>query len=167
MTESLPPEPDSVGPKPSIFLTGAATFLLSLPILNATSLLWQGLLKLLGLPVEKQDMVDLLENTHLASVRILLVVLAGFGAPLMEEIVFRAGLFRYLRTRLPRWAGLLIPALVFGAAHVSLAFFVPLTVLGLIFSLAYERTGRLGTTIVAHGLFNLNTILMVLAGFGS
>ena len=35
------------------------------------------------------------------------------------------------------------------------------------FRLAYERTGRIGTTVVAHCLFNLNTIAMVLLGLGN
>jgi membrane protease YdiL (CAAX protease family) len=39
-----------------------------------------------------------------------------------------------------------------------------LVALGIIFSLAYERTGRIGTTIIAHGLFNLNTIILILCG---
>ena len=107
----------------------------------------------------------------------------------MEEIVFRAGLFRYLRTLLPRlsaqiqeqapgetpWFGrrvarvsaLVLPAALFGAAHGSLTFFPPLLALGIVFSLAYERTGRIGTTIVAHCLFNLNTILLVFSGLDS
>ena len=37
-----------------------------------------------------------------------LVVLASIVAPITEELIFRAGLFRYARTRLPRWAALLI-----------------------------------------------------------
>ena len=57
-----------------------------------------------------------------------------------------------------------MPALLFGALHANLSSFVPLVALGLIFSLAYERTGRIGTTIVAHGLFNLNTIVLILCG---
>jgi membrane protease YdiL (CAAX protease family) len=35
-----------------------------------------------------------------------------------------------------------------------------------IFSLAYERTGRIAVPIIAHGLFNLNTIILILAGVG-
>jgi membrane protease YdiL (CAAX protease family) len=36
--------------------------------------------------------------------------------------------------------------------------------LAIVFSLAYERTGRIGTTMIAHALFNLNMILLVLVG---
>ena len=85
-------------------------------------------------------------------------------APVTEELIFRRGLFRWLRTRLPRPAALLLPAVLFAALHANLASFPALVVLGVIFSLAYERTGRIGTSIVAHALFNLHTILLVLAG---
>jgi len=79
-------------------------------------------------------------------------------------MVFRAGVFRYARTRLPRRAALLLPAILFAAVHADLPSFAPLLVLGLVFSLAYERTGNIKTTMVAHALFNLNTTLLVLAG---
>ena len=85
-------------------------------------------------------------------------------APLTEELIFRAGLFRYLRTRVPRWIALLAPATIFAALHSNLVAFVPLLLLGVLFSLAYERTGRISVTIVAHSLFNLHTILLILAG---
>jgi len=44
---------------------------------------------------------------------------------------------------------------------------VPLFVLAVVFCLAYERTGRIETTIIAHALFNLNTFVLVAAGIGS
>jgi uncharacterized protein len=36
--------------------------------------------------------------------------------------------------------------------------------LAVIFSLAYERTGQIGTAIVAHALFNFHTVLLILSG---
>ena len=169
-----------------ILAGGAATFLVALPIVNAVSAFWQAILDACGVPVLRQDMVDVLLNTRSPLTRNVLVVLAVVVAPLAEEVVFRAGIFRFLQTFLPRLAGrlaaeaprkwrwfgphtaralaLVLPAALFGAAHGSLSFFVPLLVLGIIFSLAYERTGVIGTTIVAHGLFNLNTIALVFAG---
>jgi membrane protease YdiL (CAAX protease family) len=37
-------------------------------------------------------------------------------------------------------------------------------VLGMILALAYEATGSIRVAIVAHALFNLNTVLIVLSG---
>jgi membrane protease YdiL (CAAX protease family) len=57
-----------------------------------------------------------------------------------------------------------VPAVLFGAVHGNLASFAPLAVLGLVFSLAYERTGDIRVSMVAHGLFNLCTALLIFSG---
>ena len=157
-----PAEPPLVTLHP--VLSGIATLLISLPVLTAVSFAWQGVLRLAGIVAEKQDLIDLFANAKSPGLLAYMIALATVIAPITEELLFRGGLFRYARTRLPRWAALLVPALLFGALHANLASFAPLVALGIIFSLAYERTGRIGTTIVAHGLFNLNTIVLILAG---
>ena len=90
-----------------------------------------------------------------------MIALAAIIAPITEELIFRAGIFRYARTRLPRWAALLLPACLFAALHNHLASFAPLVVLGIVFSLAYERTGRIATAMVAHALFNSYSVLRI------
>ena len=61
--------------------------------INTVSYGWQFLMDLLGVPVERQEMVDLLTSTHSWRVKMALIVLACVAAPIVEEIVFRAGLF--------------------------------------------------------------------------
>ncbi len=157
-------------PLPAALATGAATFLVSLPVLALVALVWQNGLDLVGLPVEQQDLMDLFVSAHSRVLRAVLVVFAVIIAPVTEELIFRRGIFRFLRGRVPRWVALWAPALLFGALHVSwgtldgLSALAPLVVLGVVFSIAYERTGRIGTAIVAHALFNLNTVVLVLAG---
>jgi membrane protease YdiL (CAAX protease family) len=154
--------------------SGLVTFLIALPIVDGTSFVWQYLMTRMGLPVEQQDMVDIAENTSSAAVKWSLIAVATLLVPLTEEVLFRGGLFRYFRTRVPRRAAILLTSALFGALHVNwgdhmggLPSLVPLTVLAAIFCVAYERTGAIGTTIVAHALFNLNTFLLVAAGIGS
>jgi uncharacterized protein len=144
--------------------SGVVTFLITLPVLTAVSLLWQGLLKLCHYPVKPQDSIELLRHTDSIALRGTLVAVAVLIAPISEELLFRVGIFRYVRTRLPRWVALLLPAVLFALLHLDVGSFVPLMALAVIFSLAYERTGNLGTTMVAHALFNLNAALLVLAG---
>ena len=150
--------------------TGAATFAAALPILWLVTIGWQGLMNLLGLPADRQDIVDLFATTSSPVLRAVVILFAVVVAPVTEELVFRRGLFRYLRGRVPRWLAYTAPTLLFGALHVDwgtlhgLAALAPLIALGLVFSAAYERTGRVGTTIVAHALFNLNTVLLILVG---
>jgi hypothetical protein len=165
------------GPSPAglrALRTGVVAFLVVMPLVVISSALWSFLLGRLGLPMENQDLIDVLQNTHSAWLVTSLVAIATLVAPVAEELIFRAGLFRYFRTRAPRWVALLLTSLLFGALHVTwggkfegLSSLVPLTVLAVVFCVAYERTGLIGTTIVAHALFNLNTFVQVAAGFGS
>jgi membrane protease YdiL (CAAX protease family) len=162
----LPPPP----PPADSLRTGVIAFLVALPLLLATAKLWELGLSACGLPVEKQDLVGMFANADSPWVLAGMIVLAVVVAPLTEELVFRAGLFRFLRGRVPRWLALLGPALFFAMLHVNwstlqgLASLAPLVVLAVVFSLAYERTGHIGTPIVAHACFNLNTILVILSG---
>lgn len=145
-------------------VSGAATFCVAIPIVMAAGLIWTTLLTWLGLPIEKQSAIELFGRTKDVPWEIVLVALAIVLAPIAEELVFRVVLFRYLRTRIPRWIAFLGPALIFAALHQNLASFGQLVALAIVFSFAYERTGQPGTTIVAHALFNLNTVILLLFG---
>ena len=159
-------------PTTGVLASGGATFLIALPVLTVTSLAWQELLKRCGLPAERQDLIEMFAHIDSPMLLVIMITLAIGMAPVTEELLFRAGLFRYFRTRMPRWLALGAPALVFALLHVNwetlegFASIAPLMVLAIIFSLAYERTGRIGTSMVAHALFNLNTILLIFAGVG-
>lgn len=126
---------------------------------------WKTLLEAAGVSVNEQDMVGLFRNTDDPLLFSLLLILAIVIAPITEELLFRAGLFRYLRTRIPRSLALLAPAFLFAILHGNLVTLAPLLALGMVFSLAYERTGSVVVPIVAHALFNLNTVLLIMAGF--
>lgn len=161
---------EPVEPGASVFATGAATFLLALPLLIATAKAWEIFLRLSGLPTGRQDLIGMFANAKSPWLIAIMILLAVVIAPLTEELVFRAGIYRYFRTRMPRWIALLVPSMFFATLHVNwetlqgLASFAPLTVLAIVFSLAYERTGRIGTSIVAHALFNLNTVVVIFSG---
>jgi membrane protease YdiL (CAAX protease family) len=149
---------------------GATVFLVVLPIVYAAGFLWRGMMLAGGLPVKNQDSLEAFANLHSWILRAAFSVLAIVIAPLTEELIFRAGLFRFLRGRVPLWIAVLVPAGLFAGAHLlqnpleNLPTFGPLIALAAVFSIAYNRTGRIGVTIVAHALFNLNTVLLVLAG---
>jgi uncharacterized protein len=156
--------PPAVSQPRSVLVSGVVTFLIALPLVGAVGFVWKWILTTFGIDPGEQEMIGLFRN---ASDPILLVwmwVLAAVIAPVTEELIFRAGLFRYLHKRVQRPFALGVPALLFAALHGNIAAFVPLFALGVFFAFAYERTGRIGVPMIAHALFNLNTILMILAG---
>ncbi len=166
--------PAPAAPAPSAFKSGVLTFLVAMPLVLGTSYAWEFILSKMGWPEEQQELVDILENTHSLALKLLLLSVATLVVPVTEEVVFRAGLFRYFRTRAPRWSAIVVTSALFAALHLSydkhlvgLPSLAPLFVLAVVFCLAYERTGNIGTTIVAHSLFNLNMFILIVAGIGS
>lgn len=160
------PEPAPATPvPPAVALREAAlTFVTVLPIVWLTGFLWSHALKLAGVEAKPQDLVTLFASTGDHRSLVIMIVLAVFIAPVSEELVFRVGLFRWLRTRTLRSVALFAPAACFAALHGNIAVFLPLVALAVCLALAYERVGHPLVPIVAHALFNLNTLALLLAG---
>lgn len=151
-------------PWPEVVRYAAGTVLVALPLLTLLSLGWTELLRSLGLPDQPQDLIGIFTDTRSPLVITGMLLVACGLAPLSEELLFRAGLYRYTRQKLGRTPALILSGFCFGALHGNWAGFLPLAVLGMILALVYEATGSIRVPILAHALFNLNTVLIVLAG---
>lgn len=142
-------------------LTGLVYFL---PVGFLIALGWTATLKALGLPHEVQEVVSIIRDTRspvmLAQWFLVVVVLAPIG----EELVFRAGLFRFLANRMRPGFAAVVSAALFAAMHPNLQASLPLFALGIALALVYHRSGRIITAIVLHAAFNLNTLLGLLSG---
>ena len=162
-------EPPTESPAPAVpwlkvVLYASGALLVALPVLIILSLGWTLLLRELGLPDEPQDLIAVFSNTRSPAVVAGMFLVACVLAPLNEELLFRAGLYRYCRQKLGRRWALAISGCCFGALHANWAGFLPLALLGMGLALVYEATGSIRVAVVAHGLVNLNTILVILSG---
>ncbi|HEY4302437.1 MAG TPA: CPBP family intramembrane glutamic endopeptidase [Candidatus Didemnitutus sp.] len=146
-------------------LLGLATFAAALPVVFAVSYLWGLALHAMGLPEEPQDLIGIFSRTHSPLVMGGMLAVACLLAPLNEELIFRRSIYRFVRDRLGWSRALVISALVFGLVHGNWFGFLPLTVFGALLALAYELTGDIRVPMIAHALFNLNTIIGIMAGF--
>lgn len=91
-----------------------------------------------------------------------MVLSVGLLAPLAEEVIFRALLFRWLRRHLGFWGGALISATLFGLAHgVNVVWTVNAAALGLAAAWAYHRSGSLWPAAVAHMAYNLVAVAAI------
>ncbi len=144
--------------------SAAIGLLVALPVLTLVSLGWTFLLKQLGLPNQPQDLIEIFSKTNSPLVITGMLMVACVLAPINEELIFRAGLFRFLRQRFGRATAFSASAVFFGALHGNLAGFLPLALLGGALALVYEKTGDLRVSITLHALFNLNTVLVILSG---
>ncbi|MBA4138263.1 MAG: hypothetical protein C0518_13195 [Opitutus sp.] len=144
-----------------------ATVILALPVLGLSSAAWSLLLRSLGLSDAPQDLIAVFGAVKSPAVLIAMLVVACVVAPLNEELLFRGVIFRFCRQRFGRVFALIVSGALFGLLHGNLAGFVPLSLLGVALALAYEHSGDIRVPIVAHGLFNLNTTIVVLSGLPS
>ena len=158
----------SLAPKPIGYtaLLGLFSLLATWPLVILGSAAWHlflTYLKNLGVDLDltPQDPVEMFfEADHVGQV-IALSLLAIVIAPLAEEFVFRAGIFRYLRGHLPLATAAALNGLIFGVIHANLQSFLPLAILGVLLCLAYEWTGDIKVPIFFHAAFNLNTIIII------
>lgn len=95
---------------------------------------------------------------------ILLVLIVGVGAPIVEEVFYR-GLFQraLLKRGLPPAAAIGINAVAFGASHGQLLQLPALIGFGVVAGILAHRSGRLGPAIWAHVAFNMVTVVVLLA----
>jgi membrane protease YdiL (CAAX protease family) len=85
-------------------------------------------------------------------------------APVLEEIVFRGLLYGTLRRRLAWPLAAAVSAAVFAAAHgYGVAGFGSVFASGLMWAVAYEKTGSLVPGIAAHAVNNMSAACAVLA----
>ena len=104
--------------------------------------------------------IVLTSNSSLAL--FLLATTAVVLAPLFEETIFRGVLLPVLGRSLGRAGAVMVSALVFAVAHLSLGELPPLLVLGLGLGLLRLSTGRLLPCVVMHALWNGVTFLNLL-----
>tara|TARA_B100000965_G_scaffold15324_1_gene11530 strand:- start:973 stop:2325 length:1353 start_codon:yes stop_codon:yes gene_type:complete len=91
-------------------------------------------------------------NNYLAF--ILLFVTTTLLAPFFEEIIFRGVLLPILSRDFGIIFGIIISSFIFALAHLSLSEFPPLFVLGIGLGVTRLLSGRLGSSIFMHSLWN-------------
>jgi membrane protease YdiL (CAAX protease family) len=102
-----------------------------------------------------------------------LVLLSCIGAPLFEELFFRGLLQGQLVERFGPGIAIAVTAVVFGAAHIAndpgiagLLLALSVGAAGVVLGVVRHLTGRLGSSIATHALFNV-TAVVALAFVGS
>lgn len=83
------------------------------------------------------------------------------SAPIFEEVLYRGYLLPALSMYLPLWASIPISSLVFALPHGSSAGLLPLSVLGMAWSLLYTQSRNLAVPIAIHAMWNTRAFLFV------
>lgn len=142
----------------------AVTLLAMLPLLMAALFLSErAVLTLFGADfITDHSAITMLENPAMPHwIRALIVATAVVVAPVAEELFFRGILQTRLGDVFPRrLGGVAVAAVCFGLVHSTQpAAVLPLTMMGFILGMVYERTGSLIAPILVHALFNAKSLL--------
>lgn len=143
---------------------GALGLVYFMPVCALLAFGWSALIRALGLPTDVQDAVRVIAATESPWMLAQWFFVVAVLAPVGEELVFRAGLFRFLANRMRPAFAAAVSAALFAAMHWNLQAALPLFALGLALAHVYHRSGRILAAIVLHAAFNLNTLLSIISG---
>ena len=119
-------------------------------------------------PIRTREHVAILEALQATSesaspiAELSLLLTVTVGAPFCEETIFRAFMYRQLRSRYGIAWGTALSALAFACVHGSVASLLPLFVLGVLLAFVVEWSGSVLPAIIAHGLWNLYQLMIPL-----
>ncbi len=86
----------------------------------------------------------------------------GVSAPIFEEIIFRGFLFPSLTKHFQPNFSLVISSVLFALVHMNVNDLLPLTMLGFVLGLVYDRSRNLATPILLHCFWNTGSFISLL-----
>ena len=93
---------------------------------------------------------------------VLMILATVIFGPIAEEIIFRWMIYGRMRFYLGKKWAVVLSAILFGLYHGNMVQFIYCTILGIVFAIAYEKSGNIFVTIIAHMLINLEGIIAIL-----
>ena len=142
-----------------ILLWAAAAVLAAYPLMIGAVFLQE---LLFGPGEQLQKVVKTLLESDNTALKVVLGLSAILVAPLVEEIIFRGYLYAVIKRYTGCFFAAITTSLLFAVVHGNLPGIMPLFTLALILTLAYELTGCLWVPILAHALFNLIQVGLML-----
>jgi membrane protease YdiL (CAAX protease family) len=141
-------------------------FLMLLPGVWIAALVWTKVLsgfEGFGLieDLEQQALVTLFQGGGDPVAIGLLVVAAVVLAPIVEELIFRGCLYRFLKSQTTLLPAQIASGIFFSMIHWNLLSFLPLVLVGIFLARVYEKTGSILVAIWFHAFFNTFSLGML------
>ncbi|GEM_PF-213894 len=89
-------------------------------------------------------------------------LLLAVAAPLLEEILFRGIILRFLLKKMSPWKAIMISALAFGIFHLNIWQFTGAFIMGIFFGFLFWKTGSLFYPVLFHFINNALAYLLVM-----
>jgi hypothetical protein len=141
-------------------LWGIGGYAAALPLVGIASYLANFLNSFIRTP--ENPVVPLFVESHGSWEQVVLFLLAAVAAPFFEETFFRGVLFNSFRARWGFTAGVVLSAFVFGMVHPLPQGLLPIFMLGCVFAILTNFRGSLLSNMVAHGLNNAVSFVLLL-----
>ena len=104
----------------------------------------------------------LLSMAQSVPARVILFILICVLAPILEEIIFRGFVFPGLRRRMNMSGAVAMSAVLFALMHNNPAAMIPITLIGVVLAVLYERNLSLVPSIICHALNNTLVFFLML-----
>jgi membrane protease YdiL (CAAX protease family) len=140
---------------------GVLDVVTALPLISLAYFTVIKFLPLIGIQPEEQQYVSLFREGGPAVV-LAITLLAVCVAPVVEELVFRALLYKGLQAKFGTAPAAVVSSALFALVHANAAGMVPFFLLGLVLCRLIDRTGDVRACIAGHALFNLNTSIQLI-----
>ncbi len=107
----------------------------------------------------KKCMDDYVEQASMLTdiTPVLYIIFAVILAPVTEELIFRAGIYRVIKRDCSFIAATFISSLFFGIAHANLVWSTYAFLLGILLCIIYEKYHSIAANIILHLCFNLTS----------
>ncbi len=146
---------------------GATAWVLALPLLALAGMINVLAIAALGFGAAPQAAVVALQESQGAPARVAYSLSYVVLAPIGEEWMFRGALYAALRETAGVAPGAIASGLVFGAVHGSATLVLPISLLGVLMALAYEKTGTLAAPMAFHACQNALSVTIALVSRGA
>ncbi|MFN3360966.1 MAG: lysostaphin resistance A-like protein [Pseudanabaenaceae cyanobacterium] len=107
-------------------------------------------------------LLEIISQNHNALSIVIFWLTLGVSAPLLEELLFRGFLLPTLTKYLTMRSAIFVSALLFAVAHMNINDLLPLTVLGIVLGVVYDRSRNLSSPIILHSLWNTGSFISIL-----
>lgn len=93
------------------------------------------------------------------------LVSSAVATPILEELVFRGIVFARLRAQLPKFAAVVVSALLFAIVHFNIVQFLYALMIGVVLALLMDKAGHLYAAVTGHITANAIAVIRTETGF--
>lgn len=140
---------------------GLVGYLASLPVLAMAMAAILVTVKLTHYIPEQQPVVEIFLKEEGVGFLVYTSIFAAILGPIIEELFFRAFMYRAFRKSIGAFWAVMITSALFAVLHSNIVSFLPIMILGVLLAYLYEKTGTLVAPITVHMVHNLGMVMIV------